>query len=357
MHSQQTIEKAILVSVRLDKSDIPFEESLEELKELARTAGASPINVLTQARKSPDPKYYIGPGKLEELKEMSAIAGADLIIFDHPISASQTRNLEEELGIKVIDRTELILDIFAQHAHTREGALQVKLAQAEFMMSRLTGSGSMLSRQGGGIGTRGPGESKLESDRRRTRRAVADLRKELESIKQKRQILREKRKSSQIKTVALVGYTNSGKSTLLNALSGAKVLTENQLFSTLDPVTRRVYLPSNKIILVSDTVGFIQNLPHQLVDAFRATIEETVEADLLLVVVDASSHYIDDQINAVRQVLSELKIEDKPQIVVFNKIDKPFDEEKLAKYEPYVKISALRGTGIDELFKILAQQL
>jgi GTP-binding protein HflX len=355
------MEKAILVSIRLKKERIPLLESLTELKQLAATAGAQTIEVLTQQRDRPDPKYFIGEGKLLELKSLSSATQADLIIFDHEISASQARNLESALNLKVIDRTELILDIFAQHAQSREGALQVKLAQSEFMLTRLTGHGVALSRLGGGIGTRGPGETKLEMDRRRIRKNISLLKKELETVRKNRHLLREGRRASRVLTGVLVGYTNSGKSTLLNSLSRSHILAQDKLFSTLDPVTRRVYLPEGRVILLTDTVGFIQKLPHQLVDAFRATLEEVTEADLLLHVMDASSGYLEDQIAAVYTVLEELRVITKPILSVFNKMDKAGDPARLKKlikkYQPAVAVSALHKTGLEDLLKVLSRQL
>ena len=352
------MEKAILVGIKLKNDEIPIEESLAELKQLAATSGAETVGTLTQNREVPDKKYFIGPGKMQELKTLCEATSAELAIIDHDVSASHIRNLENDLGIKVIDRTELILDIFAQHAHTREGKLQVELAQSEFIMTRLTGRGISLSRLGGGIGTRGPGETKLEMDRRRIKRKISDIKKELESVSMNRHLLREKRKSSRIKVGAIVGYTNSGKSTLLNSLARANVLVENKLFATLDPVTKRVYLPGGKVILLTDTVGFIQKLPHQLIDAFKATLEETIEADFLLHVVDASSPYMEDQITSVYKVLEEIGIITKPILTLFNKIDicKP-PKALLKKYDPAVFISAYYKTGFEELTRSLLKLL
>lgn len=355
------MEKALLIGVELQAEKIPLRESLHELSQLAATAGAQTLDFVTQKRDRPDTQFFIGSGKLDDIRRLAEEKSADLLIFDHQISASQSRNLEEELGIKVIDRTELILDIFAQHAHSREGRLQVSLAQAEFSLTRLTGHGIALSRLGGGIGTRGPGETKLEVDRRRIRKQISELKKQLEAVRQSRHLLREKRKSSRLLTAALVGYTNSGKSTLINALAKAGVLTENKLFSTLDPVVRRVYLPGGEVILISDTVGFIQKLPHQLVNAFRATLEEVTEADLLLHVVDASSEYLEDQMTAVYNVLEELGTITKPIVTIFNKIDivpkKKVAAKLLKKFKPAVEISAYYKLGLEELIKTLSQQL
>ncbi|OGC04925.1 GTPase HflX [candidate division WOR-1 bacterium RIFOXYA12_FULL_43_27] len=353
-------EKAILVGVKFKNDLLPLSESLEELKRLVYSSGAETIAVLTQTKERPDSKYFIGSGKLKELQELLQGENADLVIFDHELSPSQARNLEEELRIKIVDRTELILDIFAQHAHTAEGRLQVELAQLDFMQTHLVGHGVALSRLGGGIGTRGPGETKLETDRRIIRKRISLLKKEIEKLGKKREVLRTRRKASDLKVAALVGYTNSGKSTLLNTLTDAKVLTQDKLFATLDPVTRRFYL-DGKTILITDTVGFIQKLPHQLVDAFKSTLEETIEADLLLNVVDVSSSYAEHQIEAVNRILSELNVVATPMVYVFNKIDKESDECKLrelaAKYKPAVFISALNGKGLDDLLKIASNRL
>lgn len=352
----QPRETALLVGLDLqnEKADLP------ELARLAATAGAQIVGTLHQNRHSPDPKYFIGSGKLEELKALAASLAANLIIFDHELSPAQERNLEDELGLKVIDRTELILDIFAQHAKSREGKLQVELAQSTFQLTRLSGRGVQMSRLGGGIGTRGPGETKLESDRRRIRQRISELKAEIEKISRERSLKREKRRGSQIPVAAIVGYTNAGKSTLLNALTHAGVLVENKLFATLDPTTRRLYLPSGQTILVTDTVGFIKKLPHQLVAAFRATLEEVNEADLLLHVVDASKPRFEEQIAAVYRVLEELGSIAKPMITVFNKIDqaeKKLVKQALKKYQPASALSALTGEGLDKLLATIAARL
>ncbi len=351
-------EKAILVGIDLPGSqNFSLAESMEELQRLALTAGAVPVGQTTQSRPKPDQKFFIGSGKVEELRDLINNKGATLAIFDCTLSPAQDRNLEEALGVKVIDRTELIIDIFAQHARSREGALQVELAQSNFLLTRLTGHGIMMSRLGGGIGTRGPGETKLEVDRRRIRKRISDLKKELEKVIKERTLRREKRRKSHLTSVAIVGYTNSGKSTLLNSLSKADVLVVDQLFATLDPTTRRLYLPNHKVILLTDTVGFIQNLPHQLVAAFKATLEETTQADLLLHVVDASYPNFEEQIAAVYNVLEELNCAAKPIITVFNKADQLKQElppELLKKYHPAVTISALSSQNLDKLQEIIA---
>lgn len=355
------MEKAILVNVKIKSDNIPAEESLDELDSLATSAGSKIVGTLIQNKEYPDPKYYIGSGKLEELKKLCEETEADIVIFDQDILPSQNRNLEEVLGIKVINRTELILDIFAQHAHSREGKLQVMLAQAEYRSTHLTGHGIELSRLGGGIGTRGPGETKLEIDRRKINQEISKLKKEIEKVRVSRELLREKRKSSDLKLVSIIGYTNAGKSTLLNSLTGANVLAENKLFATLDPVTRRIYLPSNRIALITDTVGFIRRLPHDLVSSFRATLEETTNADLLLHVVDSSSKYVEDQIESVYTVLESLKIFSTPIITVFNKTDKLGSMSKIKelskKYKPAAFISAETKEGLDKMLKLLDKQL
>jgi GTP-binding protein HflX len=356
-------EKAILVGIdspglnRLGFPKILLSESMEELERLADTAGAEVIGQLTQKRSMPDQKYFIGSGKLEELKSLAATSNANLVIFDSELSPSQERNLENFLGIKVIDRTELILDIFAQHAKSREGKLQVELAQSNFLLTRLTGHGVLMSRLGGGIGTRGPGETKLEYDRRRIRERISKLRKEIEKVRKERGLRREKRRRSHLPIAALVGYTNSGKSTLLNTLTQAGVTTADKLFATLDPTVRRVYLPAEKVMLLTDTVGFIQKLPHQQVAAFRATLVELTEADLLLHVVDVSHPYFEDQIAAVYTVLEELKCVTKPMLTVFNKIDKlkkKISKKLTKKYHPAIGVSALYNKGIEELEQSLS---
>ncbi|MBU0687114.1 MAG: GTPase HflX [Candidatus Margulisbacteria bacterium] len=352
-------EKAILIGIELqgDKS-IPIAESMVELARLAYTAGVIVKAKFTQKREKPDPKYCMGSGKVEEIHAAIHTHDADLVIFDQELSPSQSRNLEEDLGVKIIDRTELILDIFAQHAHSREGSLQVELAQYQFLLPRLTGHGVSMSRLGGGIGTRGPGETKLEHDRRRIRKIISDLRKELKKVEQQRALRRAKRRGAAMPLISLVGYTNSGKSTLLNALTNAGVLVQDKLFATLDPTVRRFSLPGGKTILISDTVGFIQKLPHQLVDAFHATLEEVSQADQLLHIVDASSPYAEDQINAVYNVLEEIGAITKKIITVFNKIDLVKDQQPLdelaKKYAPSVKISALKKEGFPELMGLLS---
>ena len=354
-------ESAILAGIEISAADRrSLAESMEELERLADTAGAKVAGKITQKRDKPDLKFYLGSGKLEELKAMVLSCDADLVIFDSSLFPSQERNLEEALGVKVIDRTELILDIFAQHARSREGKLQVELAQSSFLLTRLTGHGVLMSRLGGGIGTRGPGETKLEYDRRRIRRKISDLKKDIEKVRQERAVRREKRKRSRIPIAAMVGYTNSGKSTLLNSLAKADVLSEDRLFATLDPTVRRLYLSDKKIMLLSDTVGFIRKLPHQLIAAFRATLEEVTEADLLMHVVDISHPYYEDQIKAVYSTLDELNATAKPIVTVFNKIDrleKGIPKKLFARFQPAVAVSALYGRGLEELQNVLSQQV
>ncbi len=348
-------ERAVLVGVRLpDDHDWQLEESMQELISLSDTAGARVVGEFIQNRQRPDAATFIGKGKAEELKEYCEQVEANLVISDRELSPAQSRNLADKIGVKVIDRAQLILDIFAGRAQTKEGRLQVELAQLKYMLPRLIGQGTKLSRLGGGIGTRGPGETKLETDRRRIRKRISDLEGELKEVQRHRALLRKDRKDEPFPLVSLVGYTNAGKSTLLKTLTGADVLVEDKLFATLDPTTRRVVLPNNDTVLLTDTVGFIQNLPHHLVAAFRATLEEVIEADLLLHVVDASHPNSERQIKAVHDVLQRLGALEKPMIMVFNKMDNVTD---LPSHSPGVNISALSGEGIDELLRMVADVL
>lgn len=355
------MEKAVLVELKLKSDRTSILESLLELKQLAESAGALVVGELTQKKDSPDPKFYIGVGKLDELKLLCETTQANVVIFDNELSPSQNKNLEEFLKVKVINRTELILDIFAQHAHSKEGKLQVELACTEYQSTHLTGHGIELSRLGGGIGTRGPGETKLETDKRAIKAKISYLKKETEKVRKAREIIRQKRKTSNLKSISLIGYTNSGKSSLLNALAKSSVLTEDKLFATLDPVTRRLYLPSSTTILLTDTVGFIKNLPHFLISAFRATLEETEYADILIHVVDSSSFYVEDQINSVFSVLEELNVFSKPIITVFNKIDKVEKKSTLMhlkrKYRPSVLVSAIKKEGLDSLIELIDETI
>ncbi len=356
-------ERAILVGLELPgcNQNWSIEESLAELRELATTAGAEVVAKLVQRRNRPDSTLYIGYGKLEELRLLSQVQQIDIIIFDHELSPAQQRNLENALGKKVIDRTGLILDIFAGRARTREGKLQVELAQLHYLLPRLVGTGVALSRLGGGIGTRGPGETKLEVDRRRIRQRIKDLEGELQQVRQHRERLRRKRERVPLPVVALVGYTNAGKSTLLNTLTNSDVLAEDKLFATLDPITRQVELPGGKSFLLTDTVGFIRKLPHHLIAAFRATLEETVSADVLIHVVDASNPAFVEQMVTVEGVLAELAANEIPTITVFNKLDLVADKSLIhrvaSEYPCSVEISAASGLGLQSLLELIIQQL
>ncbi|OXS61031.1 GTPase HflX [Cohnella sp. CIP 111063] len=317
-------ERALLVSLVTDevkRSGADPEHSLEELASLAETAGVEVIGSVMQNLDSPDNKYYVGKGKAQEIRDIAIRDGATTAIFDQELTGAQVRNLEETLDLKIIDRTQLILDIFAGRAKTREGILQVELAQLTYLLPRLSGHGKNLSRLGGGIGTRGPGETKLETDRRHIRRRITELKRQLEAVTAHRNLHRERRRKVGAVQVALVGYTNAGKSSLLRQLTNADVLAENKLFATLDPTSRSLELPSGKTVVLTDTVGFIQNLPHDLVAAFRATLEEAAQADLLLHVVDSSSPMRERQMSVVEEVLRELGAGGKPTLTVFNKID------------------------------------
>ena len=348
----KNLENAILVGVGLrDAGIIELRESLEELKHLALTAGANVTKIVHQHLNSINPATYIGKGKVTELSDMVKESNCQLVIFDDELSPAQTSALETKLECAVIDRTGLILDIFALHARTREAKIQVELAQNNYLLPRLTGRWTHLERQEGAIGTRGPGETQLETDRRAVRKRIAKLERDLKKIDSQRQVRLAGRTG--FKMVAAVGYTNAGKSTLLNALSGADTLVEDMLFATLDTTVRKVKLNGGNEILLSDTVGFIRKLPHDLVASFRSTLSESIEADLLIHVVDASHPNIEAQIEAVMAVLNEIGIADKPMINVFNKVDKIGSEGRksaLAKNFPdSILISALRGTGLAEL--------
>ena len=337
----ETAEKVMLIST-------DSEESLEELASLAETAGAMVITRVLQNRQRPDPATYIGSGKAEELQLTCQAMEIDLAILDDELTGAQQRNLENALGVRVIDRTALILDIFAQRAQSAEGKLQVELAQMKYRLPRLQGMGTALSRLGGGIGTRGPGETRLEVDRRRIRRRIDDLENQLKDLKSQRALRRAWREKTGQTTVALVGYTNAGKSTLLNALSGSDVLVEDKLFATLDPVMRRVELPENRDCLVVDTVGFIRKLPHPLVQAFRSTLEEALNADLLVVVSDLSSPHYREQRETVFQVLDDLGAGDKPILEALNKADQAHVSGMIEPADA-ILISAKQGLGLDKL--------
>jgi GTPase len=342
-----------------NKPSIPefdAEESLAELRTLAGSAGAKVVGEILQRRDRPDPATLIGAGKLEEIAGAAASVNADLLLFDHDLSASQQRNIEKIVHRRVIDRTQLILDIFARHARTREGQLQVELAQLQYLLPRLAGRGVEMSQLGGGIGTRGPGETQLETDRRKIARRVRHVEQQLENVRRIRAQQRQRRESAPVATVALVGYTNAGKSTLFNALTRAAVLASPRMFATLDPTIRGVVLPSKRKILMSDTVGFIRSLPHTLVSAFRATLEEVQRASLILHVSDASSRLSAEQDAQVEIVLKELEVEKKPRLRVMNKVDL-LDEEvaetlmndALRDGSNTVYVSAAEGTGLDRL--------
>ncbi len=332
------------------EADLDFNASLAEFEELARSAGAEVAATLVQHRPRPDPATLVGGGKLEEIEGVIASTGADLVLFDHDLSPSQLRNLEAKLPCRVIDRTQLILDIFARHARTREGQLQVELAQLEYQLPRLAGRGKAMSQLGGGIGTRGPGETQLETDRRKINLRIDHVKEQLESVRRIRRQQRQRREAVPVPVVALVGYTNAGKSTLFNALTEAGVLESSRMFATLDPKLRQLQLPSRRKILLSDTVGFIRNLPHTLVTSFRATLEEVERAELLLHVRDASSPMIDEQKAQVQKVLAELDVSKKPIIEVLNKIDLVADGEATPMGAPgSVAVSALKKLGLDHL--------
>ena len=351
-------EKLILVGVASSAND-DTEQSLDELCDLVDTAGGVVVGRVIQRREMIHPATYVGKGKIEEIKELLWETDADGIVCDDELSPAQTANLTELLDTKVMDRTLIILDIFAGRASTSEGKIQVELAQLRYRQTQLTGAGKALSRLGGGIGTRGPGEKKLEMDRRLIKNRIALLNRELKDVKRHRDLTREQRSRNHMQVAAIVGYTNAGKSTLLNTLTDAKVLEEDQLFATLDPTTRNLKLPSGQEMLVTDTVGFIRKLPHHLIEAFRSTLEEAKYADLILHVVDSSNPQMDEQMYVVYETLRKLEVMNKPVITVFNKMDRRGENALLRDFQAdrTVQISAKTGEGIPELLCAIEQQL
>lgn len=351
-------ERVILVGVSTDDHD-DTQKSLDELEELAATAGAVAVGRVIQNLDQVHPGTYVGKGKLEEIKELIWETQATGIICDDELTPIQLGNMEDALDTKVMDRTLIILDIFAGRASTNEGKIQVELAQLKYRQSRLTGLGKSLSRLGGGIGTRGPGEKKLEIDRRLIKNRIAQLNRELKDVKRHREVTREQRNKNKVPVIAIVGYTNAGKSTLLNHLTGAGVLEEDQLFATLDPTTRNLKLPSKQEVLITDTVGFIRKLPHHLIEAFRSTLEEAKYADIILHVVDASNPQVDEQMYIVYETLMNLEVKNKPIITAFNKQDKVEGNPILRdfKADHIVRISAKKGDGMDELLALVEEVL
>ena len=346
--TREGVPKAILVSIDPRALTPGDDDALHELTGLAETAGLEVVGRVVQSRSAPDSALFVGRGKVAEIKEECLLHSAGVVVFDSELSPAQVRNLEDELDVRILDRTQLILDIFAQRAQSKEGKVQVELAMLNYALPRLTGKGVELSRLGGGIGTRGPGETKLEVDRRRIRQRILQLQRELKGIKRQRQTRRDMRWPR----ITLVGYTNAGKSTLLNLLTGAGALAEDKLFATLDPLTRVLTLPSGQRVMVSDTVGLIDRLPHQLVAAFRATLEEVQHADLILKVVDVGDYHLEQHVKTVDQLLAELEVAYKPVITVLNKCDAaPVDLVRACRerLSPAVAISALEGRGMDDL--------
>jgi GTPase len=373
-NTQSKAEQVLLVAVgnKVSSRNWSVADSLEELSHLAKAAGARVVGLVTQRLDAPSPAYYIGKGKIEELINLKEQTYYDTVIFDDELSPRQQRNLEEALGVKVIDRSALILDIFARKARTHEGKLQVELAQHQYLLPRLIGQWRHLERLGGGIGTRGPGESQLETDRRIIHKRISQLQNKIESIRKHRALYRTRRKETATPIVALVGYTNAGKSTLFNTLSKASVDVDNRLFSTLDPVTRRLALPTGQQFLITDTVGFIHKLPPSIIAAFHATLEELNEADLLVHVVDITHKNAANQCLTVEKILSELNLQDKARITVLNKLDlalssekelkalttiPQFEEEIILPSENVALVSAAKGWGLDELLRKIARHL
>lgn len=351
-------ERVILVGVSTGDHD-DTEQSLDELGDLVKTAGAVPVGKVIQNREAMHPGTYVGKGKIEEIKELLWELDATGIVCDDELSPAQMNNLTELLETKVMDRTLVILDIFAGRASTSEGKIQVELAQLRYRQSQLTGAGKALSRLGGGIGTRGPGEKKLEIDRRLIKDRIAQLNRELKDVKRHRELTREQRKRNHVPVVAIVGYTNAGKSTLLNTLTDAGILEEDQLFATLDPTTRNLKLPSGQEILLTDTVGFIRKLPHHLIEAFRSTLEEAKYADIILHVVDASNPQMDEQMFVVYETLQRLEVMNKPVITAFNKMDRVGEAITVRDFQAdkIVQISAKSGENLEQLFTAVEEIL
>ena len=347
-------ERVILVGVQTREGD-DTQDSLDELKDLVKTAGAETVGMMIQSREAIHPGYYVGTGKLEEIRMMAAAYDATGIVCDDELTPSQMNNLERELELKIMDRTMVILDIFAARARTSEGKIQVELAQLRYRASRLTGLGTSMSRLGGGIGTRGPGEKKLEMDRRLIKVRISQLKRDLEQVKRHRELLREGRSRENIMTAAIVGYTNAGKSTLLNTLTNADVLEEDKLFATLDPTTRVLELPGKQRLYLTDTVGFIRKLPHHLIEAFKSTLEEAKYADFIIHVVDGSNPQRDEQMYVVYETLKELGVQDKKIVTLFNKQDKVEEPEILRDFRAdYVLKTAVKtGQGLEELKEVL----
>ena len=356
--TEEMEERVILVGVSEQEGD-DTEDSIEELKELVKTAGATVVGVVIQKRERIHPGTYVGTGKVQEIAQLIEATGATGIVCDDELSPAQLKNLELELDTKIMDRTLIILDIFAGRATTSEGKIQVELAQLKYRLGRLTGMGRSMSRLGGGIGTRGPGEKKLEIDRRLINDRIAQLNRELKEVVRHRELTRSRREKNQIPVVAIVGYTNAGKSTLLNHLTNAEVLEEDKLFATLDPTTRVLELPGRQEVLLTDTVGFIRKLPHHLIQAFRSTLEEAKYADIILHVVDASNPQREKQMHITYQTLDDLEVKDKTIVTLFNKQDKRTDSEPLHDFraDHVLNISAARGRGLEELKDLLADIL
>ena len=353
------INRAVLVGLNafcLDREENATEATMEELEDLLKTAGGEAVGMVLQNKDTPDPRTFIGEGKVEEVRELVEHSGADMVIFDNSLSPSQQRVLSETLKVTVLDRSALILDIFAQRARTREGRLQVELAQYQYLLPRLTGMWTHLERQEGAIGTRGPGETQLETDRRHIHRKIAKLKEELEQVRRVRGVQRERRIKNEVPVVALVGYTNAGKSTLLNRLTGADIPANNRLFDTLDTTTRTLEISDTCTVLISDTVGFIRKLPHHLVEAFKATLEELTYADLLLHVIDSSNPEWREQAEVVEKLIHELGASQTPRIDVLNKADR-YTGELLPHGEDKVILSAKTGRGVDELLKAIGKRL